>query len=487
MAGNIKGITIELNGDSTKLTQAIDGVKRTSIGLQSELKEVDKLLKFNPGNADLIAQKQQNLTKQIDATAQKLDVLKQAQQQVEAQFKAGTLSEEKYHAFQREVINTETALKNYKVQLETVGVAQKELKSKTQQLETLFQATGTSVDQYANTIGVDLLQAIKSGTASSKQLDSALAQIGKEALGSSIDVEKMKRALAAVDDGASLDSVRQDLSRVAEEADNAGDEVNGFGDTLKDVIAGLATGGGIAAVISQALDVSTLNTKIDITMDVPEESKASVRDAIKGIEAYGVDGEAALAGVQRQWALNKGASDEANSSIIDQVGVIASAYEGIDFNELVQESYEMGKSMGISQEEALGLTNTLLKTGFPAEQLDIISEYGTQMKMAGYNAEEIQAIMAAGVDTGTWNIDNLLDGVKEGRIKMTEFGQEVPKSMKEMIAGTDISAQKLQKWGQDVSKGGKAGSRAMSEVSKALVNVEDETQRNAIGVALFGR
>ncbi len=486
MAGNIKGITIELNGDSTKLTSAIDGVKRQSIGLQSELKEIDKLLKFSPGNADLIAQKQQNLGRQIEATAQKLDVLKQAQQQVEAQFAAGTLSEEKYNAFQREVINTEMALKNYKVQLETVNTSQQELQSKTKQLETLFQATGTSVDQYANAIGVNLLQAIKSGTASSAQLDQAIAKIGKAALGSEIDVEKMKQALATVDDGASLDSIRQDLSRVAQEANQAETEVNSFGDTIKDVVAGLATGGGIAAVVSQALDVSSLNTKIDITFDVPEESKASVRDAVKGVTAYGVDAEAALQGVQRQWALNKDASDATNSAIIDQAGTIASAYAGIDFNELIQESYEMGKSMGISQEEALGLTNALLKTGFPAEQLDIISEYGTQLKNAGYNAEEIQAIMSAGVDTGTWNIDNLLDGLKEGRIKMTEFAKEVPKSTKELLSGTDISAKQLQKWGQDVAKGGKTGSKAMTEVAKALVGVEDETQRNALGVALFG-
>ena len=61
--------------------------------------------------------------------------------------------------------------------------------------------------------------------------------------------------------------------------------------------------------------------------------------------------------------------------------------------------------------------------GFPPEQLDIIAEYGGQLTRAGYTAEEVQAIMA-GVDTGTWNIDNLLDGLKEGRIS-AEFGNEV--------------------------------------------------------------
>lgn len=486
MSGKIKGITVEIGGDTTGLQNAISKVNGSVKKTQTELKEVDKLLKFNPGNADLIAQKQEVLAKQIQNTSEKLKTLKEAQSQVEAQFKAGKINDEQYRAFNREVIDTEQSLNNLKSQLANVGKAQQELQSKTKQLDTLFEATGTSVDQYADSLGIGLVNAIKNGKASASQLDVAIAKIGKEALGSSIDIDKMKNALKSVDDGASIKAVKKDLSDVAKEAEQAGDKVNGFGEDLKGVVAGLAAGGGIAGVVSKALDTSSLNTKIDITFDVPEESKESVREAIRGLEAYGVDGEAALQGVQRQWALNKDASDSANAAIVEAAGTIASAYSGIDFNELIQESYEMGKSMGISQEEALGLTNALLKTGFPAEQLDIISEYGTQLKNAGYNAEEIQSIMAAGVDTGTWNIDNLLDGLKEGRIKMAEFGQEVPKSTSELLKGTNISAKQLQAWGQDVAKGGKKGSQAMTDVAKALVGVKDETTRNALGVAIFG-
>ncbi|MFG3613090.1 hypothetical protein [Rummeliibacillus stabekisii] len=485
MPGNIKGITIELDGNSTKLTKAIDGVKRESISLQSELKEVDKLLKFNPGNADLIAQKQQNLAKQIDATSQKLNVLKQAQQQVEAQFKAGTLPEEKYNAFQREVINTEMALKNYKVQLETVNTSQKELQSKTQQLETLFKATGTSIDHYADAIGVNLLQAIKSGTASSKQLDTAIEKIGKEALGTSIDVDKMKAALKSVDDGASIKAVKKDLSDVAKEAKNAGDEVNGFGDDLKGVIAGLAVGGGIAGVVNTALDTSSLKTKIDITFDVPEESKQSVYDAIKNIEAYGVDGEAALEGVRRQWALNKDASDATNAAIVKGAAVIASSYSGVDFTELIQETNEVAAGLKISNKDALALTNALLKAGFPPEQLDTISEYGLQMKQAGFSTKEIQAIFEKGIDTKTWNIDNLNDGVKNARIEMATFGQEVPKTMKDLLSKTDVSSKQFQQWGKDVASGGTKGSQAMSEMATWLDGIKDKSLKNALATQIF--
>ena len=82
-------------------------------------------------------------------------------------------------------------------------------------------------------------------------------------------------------------------------------------------------------------------------------------------------------------------------------------------------------------------------------------------------------------------IDNLLDGLKEGRVKAAEFGQGVDKSMKEALEGTKISADQLEKW-KSVAKGGKEGSAAMTEIAKALASIEDETKRNEIGVKLFG-
>lgn len=486
MAKRIQGITIEIGGDTVGLQKALSDVNKRSKDLQSELRDVERLLKFNPGNVEALAQKQALLTKQIENTTDKLNQLKAAEQQVQAQFKKGDISEEQYRAFRREIEFTEGSLNGLKNKLADMQAEQDRTTNSTRQLNTLFEATGTSVDDYANSLGNRLVRAIKDGTASSKQLDDAISKIGKEALGSSVDIDKMKQALSSIDDGASLKSVRKDLSNVAKEAKEAGDEVNGFGIELENVVAGLAVGGGIAGVVSQALDTSSLNTQIDITFNVPEESKQSVKEAVKSVEAYGIDAEAALEGVRRQWALNKDASDESNRAVIDGAATIAKAYAGIDFTELIQETNEISRELNISNEEALGLTNSLLKVGFPPEQLDIIAEYGKQLTEAGYSAEEVQAIMAAGVETGTWNIDNLLDGLKEGRIKLAEFGQEVPKATKELLDGTEISTKQLQEWGKAVAQGGQGGKKAMQEVAEALMNVEDETQRNALGVELFG-
>lgn len=113
-ASTIKGITIEIGGDTTKLDKALSGVNKQSRDLQKELKEVEKGLKLDPKNTELLAQKQTLLKEAVAATSEKLDVLKSAEAQVQKQFENGEVSEEQYRALQREIIKTEADLKNLK-------------------------------------------------------------------------------------------------------------------------------------------------------------------------------------------------------------------------------------------------------------------------------------------------------------------------------------------------------------------------------------
>jgi len=111
MANKIAGLTIEIGGETTGLTKALTGVNKQSRDLQSELREVDKLLKLDPKNSELIAQKQKILAESISNTKDKLDTLKEAEKQAQAQFEKGDIGEEQYRAIQREVIKTEEELK----------------------------------------------------------------------------------------------------------------------------------------------------------------------------------------------------------------------------------------------------------------------------------------------------------------------------------------------------------------------------------------
>lgn len=119
MAGDIKGITIEFRGNATPLQKAIRQVDSELKKTTKELTNVNKALKFNPGNVDLWRQKQQLLTQKIDETDEKLKSLKAAQKQMDA---AGVdESSEQYRKLQREIIETESQLKHFKSELRAIG------------------------------------------------------------------------------------------------------------------------------------------------------------------------------------------------------------------------------------------------------------------------------------------------------------------------------------------------------------------------------
>ena len=120
-SGKIKGITIVFDGDTTKLGKALKDIDKKTRDLDSELKQVNKALKFNPTNVELWRQKQQLLNEKVTETKKRLDALKAAQSQMDA---AGVdKSSAEYRELQREIITTESKLKNFEGQLREVGNA----------------------------------------------------------------------------------------------------------------------------------------------------------------------------------------------------------------------------------------------------------------------------------------------------------------------------------------------------------------------------
>ncbi len=111
MANRIKGITIEIGGDTTGLDKALKGVNSTIKNTQSQLRDVNRLSKLDPYNAKLLAQKQQLLQKEISETSEKLNALKEVDKQAKVQLENGELGQDKYDALQREIIETENNLK----------------------------------------------------------------------------------------------------------------------------------------------------------------------------------------------------------------------------------------------------------------------------------------------------------------------------------------------------------------------------------------
>ena len=138
MAGNIKGITIEFRGDTTKLDKALRDIKNSTKDLDRELKSVDKALKFNPTSVELWKQKQEILRQKIAQTEQNLKELKNIQAQMDA--KGVDKQSEAYRTIQREIIEAESKLKTFNTQLRKIG--QVNLRAMSEQ----FKQIGTSLE-----------------------------------------------------------------------------------------------------------------------------------------------------------------------------------------------------------------------------------------------------------------------------------------------------------------------------------------------------
>lgn len=117
MAGKIKGITIEFDGDVSRLQKSLKSVDTATKKINTELGKLDKALKFNPGNTELLAQKYRRLSEKVDETKKKLEALKEVDKNAKKQLESGDLGQAEYDKLQREIIETESQLKNFSKQV----------------------------------------------------------------------------------------------------------------------------------------------------------------------------------------------------------------------------------------------------------------------------------------------------------------------------------------------------------------------------------
>ena len=137
MAGRIQGITVEIGGDTTKLQTALKGVNTEIRNTQSQLKDVDKLLKLDPGNTELLAQKHRLLGDAVKETKEKLETLKTAAEQAEQALKDGAITQDQYDGLQREIVETEQKLKSLEEQAKQSGTALQNIAAKGEKLKTV--------------------------------------------------------------------------------------------------------------------------------------------------------------------------------------------------------------------------------------------------------------------------------------------------------------------------------------------------------------
>ena len=190
-ANRIKGITIEIGGDTTKLQTALKGVNTEVKNTQQQLKDVEKLLKLDPGNTELLAQKHRLLGEAVAATKEKLETLKTAAEQANTALANGDISKEQYDALQREIIETEKDLEALEKQANESATALQSIGAKGEKLKTVgdnISNVGTKL--LPVTAGVTAL-----GTAAVKtaaDFDSAMSQVAAVSGATGDDLQRLR-------------------------------------------------------------------------------------------------------------------------------------------------------------------------------------------------------------------------------------------------------------------------------------------------------
>lgn len=501
---NIKGITIEIGGDTTGLQKALSDVNGKLKSTQAQLKDVNNLLKLDPSNTVLVAQKQELLKNAIADTTEKLDSLEAAQKDVTAALEAGKIGQEQYMAFQREVEETRATLTRYETELAGLNTEQDRLATNTDRLNKLFQATGTNVDDYADVLGNRLVTAIKNGSASADQLKLAIEKIGKSATGGKADIRQLTDALDTVDDGQAIQNLIQDLRDARSQADNTAEQLDGMGKTL--------TGG---VLLEAAEQLSAVGDKITELGEKAKDAFTETQDATAKASTYfGETGKAAeqTASVIKD-VYGEGVGDSMDTvsnavitvkknlqdldqteltNLTEQAITLEELY-GIDMNETLRGVNSLMVNFGMSAQEAMdyivsGTQNGLDKTN---ELGDNISEYAGKFSQAGYSAQEYFQLLQNGLEGGAYNLNKVNDAINEVTTRLADGTiadslSKINEETGQVEAGTGGWGEEVENVFKQWQQGGATQKQVIDAIVKDIQNTENQQDKLNKAALAFG-
>lgn len=393
MAGrDIKGITVEIGGDTTGLQKALGGVNKRIKDTQSELKDVNRLLKLDPGNTELLAQKQRLLTKEVQDTADKLETLKIAKQQVDDQFARGDISQGQYDALQREIFGTEQDLKKLEDQAKkSYGALQK---------------IGEVGDKFGKIGG---------------KIDSA----GKKILPFSTAVKKVGSGAVAA-----WNKTDEAYDAIAKGTGATGESLKDLQESFDNVYSSIPTDAGASATA-----IADINTRLGFTGETLEDCS---RGFIRFAEVNNTDVSSAIANVSRYMG-DAGIKSSEYSSVLDQL-TAASQASGISVDKLSENLTKYGapmRALGFDTQESIAIFSSWEKAGVNTEiafsgMKKSISNWSKEGKDARVEFKKTLDEIAACPDIasattkaieifGTEAGADLADAIKGGRFAYEDF------------------------------------------------------------------
>lgn len=473
----IKGITIEIGGDTRPLGKALQDTEKPVKTIQTELKNVNRLLQFDEDNSELIAQKQELLSDSVAATAQKLELLRAAQEKVNKAHEANAEWEKQYFPIQKAIEETEKKMKSL--------VAQES------QMKAKLESGEISTESYQK-----YQDSLKSVEDEHKQLKSSLRDLEKqfESTGHIDDkgYREFQRELAATEKNSEnlrkelylLQSQLSEASKKAQEIgenwEKAGDKISGVGDQMNQKATLPIVAFGTAAVVASEnaeSAASKFETRLGSTKEETEKLKKVMEDiGTTGVGNFGEISDAVISVKQNM----KGVSDGQITEVTEEAMQLAAVMEK-DVSNVTRAAGSIMTHFGKDGQSALDLIAKGYQKGlnFSGEFLDVLFEYPVHFKSLGFTAEDMFNIMIKGSQEGAWNLDKVGDAIKEGNIRMKDLSD----GSKEAFEALGLDAETMF---NDFASGGERAKMSFMTVTGALSKIEDETKRNQIGVALFG-
>ena len=231
MSGNIKGIIVEIGGDTSGLQKALKKVNSSTSSLSKELKGINSLLKLDPKNTELVSQKQIVLKKNIEETENKIRALKEAQDRyIES---GGDLNSSEYRNLQREIINTENKLKQMKLEASKwtqAGRSIEEFGNKITNISNKIDKVGTTL---TTRLTLPILGIATAAVNSAREFESAFTGVEKTVDGTATQMANLKQGIKDMSE--EIPASTTEIAGVAEAAGQLGiqtDNVLAFTKTM---------------------------------------------------------------------------------------------------------------------------------------------------------------------------------------------------------------------------------------------------------------
>ena len=424
MAGSgnqkIRGITIELDGDASGLMKALSNIGKSLRSTQSQLNDVNKLLKLDPGNMELIAQKQRYLGEMTEQTAEKLEKQKEVLAQLKEQAAKGVDNTDQQNAMQREIIQTTKSLEKLKDELRNLD-------------------SGSGV----NEITEDMLDVEQSA-------------------------ERAAQSISEMDDAA--EPATDSMQDMAEAADKMQESIDEAGETLKSS-AFMDASEKLSGVADKIMEIGKAS------MDEFNETENATRKAVSYFGETGAAAEETAGIIQDVYGKGVGDSmdtvadsvitvkknfedlSKADLTHLTEIGTTLEESYGIDLSETMRGVNSLMEQFGLTSAEALdyvvkGTQNGLDKTD---ELGDNLSEYAGKFAQAGYSAGEYFQLLNNGLDNGAYNLDKVNDAINEVTNRIADGTIE-----KNLDSYSDQTKQFFEAW--------KNGNGTQKDVIDSIVN-----------------